>query len=267
MSEAIYHFTSINALPNIFRDGNIFLWATNMLYLNDISEGKEGIEVVRQIVNEILDIPSRSKTIKDLIKYYISADYNLFQDFYVISFCKSVDDLPMWRMYANDGRGCAIELDEEIIEKEFNMKEYAFFIHCNYDKESVKTCFEKDLKKSIDDIEDSISNDQRIDALALDKFCEVFIKACVSTKDKNYKYEKECRVVYHRVNGEYDVKFREKNNYLVPYIEMSINPKALKGVVLGSNTDDLSRGSVSNLIRINGYNNVSIGKSELPYRG
>lgn len=102
----VYHYTDLNALINIDGENDLTLWATNIKYLNDTRELKEGVDIVNHIMQS-----------------NISYKANQFDKIYTTSFSKNKDSLQMWAMYAANGAGCALQIDPLYIQQAYNMCE------------------------------------------------------------------------------------------------------------------------------------------------
>ena len=97
-----YHYTSLTSLYHMlsksnnsknFEQPNIYLNASNIIYLNDPQEGKLHQEHISSSLNN-----------KD-----IDVDVN---NAYIICFCKNNKErLPMWVQYADNAKGCRIEFE------------------------------------------------------------------------------------------------------------------------------------------------------------
>ena len=95
------------------------------------------------------------------------------------------------------------------------------------------------------------------------------ITTCLGAKNAAYSYENETRGVIY-CNDNKRVQFRTRNGYIIPYIEVSLPKKALKGIVIGpTNNTYLKEQSILHFLQINGYNleDIQLVKSNIPYRG
>ncbi len=278
----ICHYTSIKALIGILQWDGIILRATNVLYMNDTREVDAGLKVIRDIAQEKTrpGITNEMKTALGKKIRIVGSD--LFEDFYVTSFCNFTDNLEMWRMYADNGKGCVLEFDRTMICKEFENKAHRLFLQCVYGDEAAKQTYGQKIKDQIDEIVNAYNDRNRKKTEEkYNKFLNDFACYCLSTKDDVYKGENECRGVYHSYEKDErgkcilkeiyktkaKVNFREKNNYLVPYVEIGLPKEALKRVVVGPSVDDFSKQSVKRFLEIRGYGGVDFCKSKMPYRG
>ena len=115
----VHHYTDLNALISILGKDKITLRATNISYLNDSRELKEGIEVVKKIENR--DIHPGA-----------------LRNYYITSFSECDDNLSMWGMYAANGSGCSISFD-------YNSLQYGYEViaKCTYGEEEIKNHLKK----------------------------------------------------------------------------------------------------------------------------
>ncbi len=247
------HYTDLNALPNILQKGKIVFRATNILYLNDPNEGIEALRVYRRNRwGDYLYLDELGEMVE-----------NSSLDFYVTSFCRYDDILPMWAMYADNGKGCALEFDGKALTQGFNNGK-SLFLKCNYSDDDVFLFHEEVIFWNT--VRNQISGGRGVAQLDMELLADIL--TCLSTKHWGYVHECERRGVFIKTrNGRKQVKYRMKNHFVVPYVEIEIPTEALARVILGPSTDDLSEKSIKHLLKTNGYNNVKVVKSELPYRG
>lgn len=247
--KTMYHYTDMNALPNILRQDKIVLWATNCLYLNDRQEINEGIKVIETTLNMKLHQGS-------------------FRNYYVTSFSGNGDEMSMWRMYASDGYGCALGFNPEFL----YLPSSTIFDFC-------RVCIYGD--EEMHDLEDEykICNSSRFFYTSKDgghttynssqATANLLVETCLSIKNPAFKIEQEVRGVKYDDNFS-NVKTRVKNGVIIPYIEVIIPKEALTEIVIGpTNNSDLSMLSINHHLQRCGYNkeDVRIIESTVPYRG
>ena len=66
------------------------------------------------------------------------------------------------------------------------------------------------------------------------------------------------------------VRFRTRNEYIMPYVEVSLPKSALKEIIIGpTNNSYLKEQSILHFLQINGYDldAIKLIKSAIPYRG
>ena len=267
--DVLYHYTRLENLQNIIRTG------------------KDGAELVFWLTNfRQMDDPSEGKVLEDTIKEVVP-DFNLrnIPDAYILSMCGNVDNLPMWREYADNAQGIAIALDRQIIEN--NIKDVRRpILKCEYDKIKTLSAIKERLietNKKYEDgtwIEDEhrVANFNRFPELkgrpenkSILRYLDVrkYFNELIAFKDCHYYYENEYRLPI--IEGYYAERqnYRVKNKRVIEYREYHIDIESLKGVYVGSN-NKFAEEVVQTVRRyINGLNllhNVNIDILELPYR-
>jgi len=108
----IYHYTNFGALVNILQSSS--LWLSHSSCLNDLSEGRHGI----QKIAEYLRKHPKDKRYFNFFKrnnLREAMDFAMKKEgFYVISFCQNGDLLSQWRAYGGDGSGVALGINSGI---------------------------------------------------------------------------------------------------------------------------------------------------------
>lgn len=171
-------------------------------------------------------------------------------------------------MYAANGNGCALAFDFDELSKG-----YEIMIKCTYGKGEAKQNFNNFYNLTQTGVFTSFlgaklskeEEEANRNALADNSI----ITTCLGAKNEAYRYESETRgVVY--CNDSKHIRFRTRNNYLIPYIEISLQKNALKEIVIGpTDNTSLKELSIYQFLHIKGYNldNIKIIKSNIPYRG
>lgn len=293
----VYHYTSLETLFAILgnyrkkedKEGLVFR-ASNIFRVNDPSEMKSGYGIVKNFLyyyEEEKKIPQElmlSEVYKNKIyeekcinDYYSKISRNTIDIGavpYVISFSCKRDYLPMWSMYGNQGKGICMKFDlYEIIDNRINDPIIGFV---SYDvKSGFKSLYEiipfyydvclkswiRNEKKPT--IEDKISE--------LSTLC---LSVTPFIKYKDYKYEKEFRMVYSKHYGGDLATFLDKKRLLlsfpvheiVPYVEIPIYAHSLKEVILGPCIDAAILKNVIKRELESCELSVRISNSKVPFR-
>src|SRR5271157_3885449 len=99
-------------------------------------------------------------------------------------------------------------------------------------------------------------------------FYEELVKISSYIKDKSFRCEKECRIIYHREPKE--VKYREGKSMIVPYIEFPFIDGGLfpiGEIIVGPTPHpELSKLSIEYILNTKKYEDVEVVISEIPYR-
>lgn len=245
----IHHYTDLSAMISILGQKQILLRASNVLYLNDTRELLEGIDAIKK--TEDIQICSGS-----------------FRSYYLTSFSHADDNINMWGMYAANGSGCMLSFDYDTI-----CKCYQIVAQCTYGQEATL----RDLKNFLNLTDNGCitnlggpqpTSEQQSDFKKSMRE-NILITTCLQAKNEAYSSEKERRGIIYCNESQY-VKFRVKNNIVIPYIEIPIPKEALKSITIGpTSKSELTMQSIMHFLKINGYDldKVQIKTSKVPYRG
>lgn len=257
-AKILYHYTSIDSLfsgiivkdkPEL--DKEICLWASNCRYMNDPAELDTGV----QLAHEVFDIPSDDSVqgISEQAK----------DNIHIISFSSTIDCLPMWGMYGKNGHGLALGFDTAVLETTLLLAK------CIYTNEGNKESLRDEILKWKD-----LPEDWRRTLKGKNMFMENFkgsqnfsiIYALLWVLGKNpaYEYEEEVRCFFKQKKY---VKYRLRDNLIVPYVEVYLPKSALKEIWIG-HTNDMDRATQSLRVYLDhmGFNDVEIKQSKVPYR-
>ncbi|WP_160637283.1 DUF2971 domain-containing protein [Pseudoflavonifractor sp. 60] len=247
--ECVYHYTSNNALLGILQKGKIVLWLTHADYLNDTTEGSAIFERVKaacknlfeqkklnkELYQRILDIVPEDA--RDYPTLYRGKDDGVYHsehkkcDVYTMSFSADSDSLPMWNYYA--GNGYCLHFNKNYLEDFFPTQfeccclirpiNYSPNVTKNLEREFCELVTNENVKDPIQRIKDS---------LAIERYFY---------KDSAFAYENEYRLllaVPRESKQPFEIKFREKAGYIIPYIEVELTDRQqtfsmIKGVTIG----------------------------------
>lgn len=250
------------------------MWATNASFLNDSSEfsfGKEICKEAFQSYEQQMGI-EESKCIGYAFSNYdkFAVKKKINSTPCIISLSKTINNASMWAMYSADGSGIAIILDPI----ELKEIQYTFLKPCFYCDNADSLLNEKNYLEEIEDVYNHFIS-LKIDGLPesdseLRKFC---IASCIITelapciKHSAYQYENEFRLI---VQGIDKPKFRVRKDIIIPYKEVLVPIKAVKGFVIGPTANyDYMFSSLETFLASKGLSSLDecIVKSEVPYRG
>lgn len=267
----VYQYTNIEALfngiivKNPILNKEICLWASNCEYMNDPDEVRTGRKFIDKAFKLSLDkkrvSSSENKKIEEAIK----------KDFFITSFSLSQDSLPMWEMYGRKGHGIALGFDKEILLNDFS----DFMYRCIYVDNTHKNIVSQLLKEPIS-INENLNLTNKEDAikmfgkLIIDimeniiTFSLISVGAMFLVKNPYYKYEDEVRLL--QIAKE-KIEYRYQNNFIIPYIKNYFPKSVLKEIWIGpANSIDRTKKSLRIYLDANGFDNVKIISSKIPYR-
>ena len=242
--EKFYHYTSIDACNKLLdRKENDFyeLWASHLSFLNDKEEYKNGLELIKKQFDFHIENSAKEFPIDIVNDFKEGLNEKLFdvsllaRDVYIICFSMNSDSLTQWKYY---GKNCGVAI-------EFNLRQckYSGFLADVQEKILVKTIGlykviyddEKKIKiidKILDDTyrkykknkPDEASNRRLLsDLKKLYAICPLF-------KHKDFKDEKECRLIFRPLYEKNQKKIPELFNYrikdgiLIPYLRIKLHP-------------------------------------------
>ncbi len=148
-SDLVYHYTTAEGLKGIIE--NRCIWATNVNFLNDVSEYHHGVDIVREEIKEYEVEPekllaanveptslarwiAKSIVIGNIQRQLMENDYSLWT--FVASFFDSPatsteatapdagDVLEQWRAYSRDSVGFSIGFDKSALEQQVSGYDY-----------------------------------------------------------------------------------------------------------------------------------------------
>ena len=272
----VYHYTSLETLKCIFDNYSkenpyITFWASNCAFMNDPQEVSEGIELVRDVLNK--ELPTHLKkfaefilqnSTNDIKDYFLMGAAHGKSDIpYAISFSRNEDNINLWRMYGESGRGVALGFDVEYLKSKDSS-----FIDCFYNQDNkTMTEFKSVMIKEFISLYEAM--DPPPGSMPLEVYAEIMTWAVLNryiSKIKNscYAYENECRLIMNCSNP----KFRVINGVLVPYTEIEIPIDSLHEIVIGSDCNKLNINSLTLFFASKGLNRIekNIRQSTIPYR-
>ena len=254
------------------------LWATNIKYLNDEHEFLDALSLIREIIpqsritEDHRDYEIHKKYIKKLDRELNSLDNYVSESIFTFSFSEKTDLLSQWRGYCPDNKGYCLVFDIDEVHEEVNkLFDNSHLLKCVYDKSEKQKILKRLLNTYWEKYFHAESDKDRkpiIDELGK----EVMLLASYF-KHPSFSEEKEQRIV---VIVDYapdsDLKFREGKLSLIPYIELPISRKNIKGICIGPTSNKkLSERSLEIFLEKNygmpvTWGLVNITHSKTPYR-
>ena len=262
----LYHYTRLENLQNIIRESEngleLVIWLTHFRQMDDPSEGKVLEDTIKEVVPEfnLRNIP----------------------DAYILSMCGNVDNLPMWREYADNAQGIAIALDRDKIEN--NTKDVCRkILKCEYNKGKTLNAIKERLENINSKYEDGTWIEEENRIANFDRFPELkgrpenksilryldvrkFFMELIAFKDCHYYYENEYRLPVDGYFAERQ-KFRVRGKRVINFREYHIGIEALVGVYIGPNNTKEIKDEVKRFIdNLSLNHSIVIEKIDIPYR-
>ena len=300
-SKTLYHYTNLHSLKAIVENQSFF--CSNSAYLNDKKEYYYGLELFKKEFENIIHEPNNENSIKIVDAVLIELKEKNISNHFATCFSLEGDLLSQWRAYADDGKGIAIGLDRKKLIEGFDSIATGFYIEYSAANQFdlVNTLIKTitgyylehfDFLNGIDSEEDIFKEiAQEINEL-IDKYIGLF-KHSTFQEEKEFRFEMSSdkqfstslETISYRVG---------KNNLLVPYkvlktdyafekerikedilsLELLEKNKKYKvkkipisQIIIGPSLDsELNKHSIKDFLLKNGYTNVEIISSEVPYR-
>jgi len=279
----LFHYTNLNGFLGIFNKK--CLWASHISFLNDTSEFEYGLKMVQDFLSRIMVLIKSEFVKRELILHtnpYYQKDI-LESDLFIVSFCENGDLLSQWRGYTRNNEGVALGFNQNILKEIPNINIYKVIYEKEKQKDILK-CFKNILKQYLNRYEEifahcNISYDNYSFKLFFLNWLRELEKIIVIFKDSSFSEEREWRLIYDikDINKNRNenflfkneiIKYRIKNNYLLPYIEINnLNlGSIINQVVIGPFENKLVLGKgIQHFFNTYDYK-ININYSEIPYR-
>ena len=220
----------------------------------------------------------------------MNSNYQKFQNykntsfFYSLCFSKKIDDLNMWRMYGDNGKGVYIAIKKKSLnlycEKVNKQKEYFFTENVIYkdDIDELKEIFTNGLFEKIKEI--ATKNNY----LELEKFKDYdyinwLKKECFKYKLGDFASEKEIRLVYRKdttnsilekvnkasLKEMHDINIRYSNNKLIMYKNIPLESLEIDSICIGPQ-NPCDKASLNLFLAKNNIECEKVFKSTIMYR-
>lgn len=270
----LYHYTSLEVIKCIFEDytpENPYLTfgATNCAYMNDPREISEGIDLIKDAIENISCpiLKDRAKVILDcenlkdmmLIGSAISSNLGVA---YAISFTRNCDNINMWRMYGNEGRGVVLGFDSNQIKSE-NCDLSDCIYNCEKDYDSIVNTLQEGMELFFSKLGQSLFDISQRD-YDLVRSLEAIGVIAARIKNGIYSYEKETRLITNCKTS----KFRVINDILTPFTIIKLPLDSLKSIAIGPDCDKRNINTLRLFFMSKGLRHLAdnIIESEIPYR-
>ncbi|HYE11604.1 MAG TPA: tetratricopeptide repeat protein, partial [Patescibacteria group bacterium] len=282
------HYTKITYIGKLLKkDSVVKLRLNNASYMNDPSEG---ILLVEYLTNHYLN---NRLMLEGCKKFSNTSDTNpLTSNVYLFSLTSTIDSLPMWAQYGEQGMGCCLILDNNFFdfaddEMQHDMRVGAVkkskieasepwtpyaVVYINDKDKSAMELNNAEILKEIEEISKTL--------LSVEKLCEQgsdlekklieFISECIDQirflfKSVDYDYEQEFRIIkYAAIDSE---RIRIDNEAIpVPHLFIERNddrPLKYSKLIIGPKVTQVN--SITPYIRYVD-NNIMIEKSKVKFR-
>ncbi|MCP8634024.1 DUF2971 domain-containing protein [Pseudomonas mosselii] len=265
-----YHYTDAAGLLGIIQNGR--LWATDLRFLNDPSEGtylpERLLELMALKPGGINDI--EQKIIEGVKNALLSPRSNY--PAFCVSLSADGDLLSQWRGYGDFGKGYAIGLN---LGFDSVHPQVANFYDVVYGDDQF-------MDLAVDLLDLFASATPKWSDMMYGEWAATLSVIAKSFKHQGYSEEQESRLICSRsgdgvdlFTNELPLKFRAKGSDLIPYIPMSLGLLAdgdeprlpIQRIVVGPGVNfERNYSSIADLLKANSYENVIVERSAIPFR-
>jgi len=254
--EKLNHYTTFDGLEGILQENS--LWMTHNSCLNDISEGKYGIE---KIIKNLIKDEKDPELVEILGKFH----QGLINEVHsvgtcIVSFCKQSNSLNQWRAYSYNGNGVMIGIDSNYLKNLCNLSELRYLLSdCKYKDSEYHDKFSQvyNLFKG----NESIVKDFNLLAI-------IFIIASSFCKHEGFEEEKECRII---AAPKLELSYRKDKGRIMPYHKLALSSNKedyswLKEVIIGPCDQQISLKKATETLLREFNIKVKVQISDIPYR-
>lgn len=278
--ESLFHYTDGRGLYGILNSKT--LWATNILFMNDYSEGSFGIRQVAQAITalrgnletRLFDPEPLDRDIEELESWMESGPLALQNSgYYACCLTSEGDQLSQWRGYASNG--FCIEFDENALEASLiNATEIPELVKVQYrDEDEIDDLYAEvgDILYSVDypdradsDEDDTryiYDNNDRISALVTAH--NELMREALERKHSAFKEEKETRLLI----TDPEPLFRPSDSLgAVPYAELALPDNVIRSVRVSPNAQADRQTAALELFKRSTASTWKIYQSSIPFR-
>ena len=264
----LHHYTNFHGLAGIVASKS--LWCTKMHYMNDASELKDGLRVLKYECRIRLGTDPLANQIANVCERYERISI------YVCSFSEAEDTLSQWRGYA----GVSISFPFSKLNQQAEANGY-LLSKCIYDEVEKRAVTRRFLEHSLAGYRRGRGSAENIAWATVGSV----LSTAARFKNSRFSEEKEWRLVSQIVPvlpGK--AKVRSTNTGLIPYAEFNLAPGnqpllndlqpwrtnediCIEEVMIGPNHDqELQMSSVGELFESHNAYVGGVGRSSIPFR-
>ncbi|NTI48975.1 DUF2971 domain-containing protein [Agrobacterium rhizogenes] len=251
------HYCDLNALQSMLTHNQI--WGSNIRFLNDKQEMDYGIDVAKNVMQEILDRQQRGSTRR---RWTMAP---VIPDVYAACFCEKPDLLSQWRGYGSHSQNVSIQFDLLNLSVLGLMREFRLQKVIYGETDAIQRL--RHELDSIPDLVEQITENKTIDSNSEQR--KVILRLSPQFKNEHFQEEQEWRLIS---TGEaYEVKYRARDNVLLPYVAIGFaegGPLPIKRITVGPGKDSaLTKRSIEHFLKTSSnYQDVEVEVSKIPFR-
>jgi hypothetical protein len=230
--KTIYHYTNLSSFIQLVQTKK--LWASRSEFLNDATEFRYGQRTAIEQI-ESLEKADKYRLFLEQLKRALGT---VTESPFVTCFCKDGDLLSQWRGYSNHGQGICVGFRSESLQA----LEQVFLYNVVYDPEKQTELMFSFVKMLADcylavglDLDDPQVYRKIVGHTGtMERYCALI-------KDPAFAEECELRLLVPDYSSdEFEIKFRVRNNLIVPFVEINLEPvwdKVVCEIIIGPGPD------------------------------
>ncbi|MFC2662963.1 MAG: DUF2971 domain-containing protein [Eubacterium sp.] len=273
--DCLYHYTKCGSMVNILRSGRFY--ATKSSFLNDTNEMDYIMSVAAAVISELDNLKWRDVLMKQVVN---TMEEFKRHDTFILSFSKEEDSITLWSEFGEETGYCAAFRGKKLMARISGNQD--IYCHGNViyslkqQKEIIRHLLMEEFPaktgKTFEELmEEEISHPDSKAFLAFKKKLRKALNIyAMFFKQEEFAPEREYRFAFRNPDKK-KIKFREKEGFLLPYIEIDVTGgKSGKMpidhlTVAPKNHVDLAKKGMTQFMDQLGYN-VPIGLSRLKLR-
>jgi hypothetical protein len=286
----LYHYTSIDALLGMMkvkdRGRHQELRATHYAYLNDYSEIRHGLNVIRAYSARWVDsitFGAQDEDFQQRGKHALKWLYDAFplsHQLFVSCFSEHGNLLSQWRAYTRPNKGLSLRFDREQLEA--FMARHGFLIYrCEYIPEYQQVKDYPFMSRLVSAAKDADASAARPSAVpepehyyeVFNSFTDEILRTAVAIKHPAFAEEREWRFVSKNLSSEelkQRVQFREGASSVIPYLSVCAvdgEQLPLNGIAVGPTPFvQQSMEALRTFLAAAGRSDIPVSDSGVPFR-
>lgn len=258
----VYHYTDPRGMFGIVDRRE--LWATDLRFLNDVSELEYGLTLAKSSITELAEKAGVSqRRLLTLVSQALdlSGSGPLSKPRYAVSFAGH-DLITQWRSYAALGYGYALGFDLD------ELRQRAPCEPAVYDTKQIQSKLERVLRTLL-----STNGERPLEGKTRGSAARAIAQKCIDialfAKHPAFADEREIRLV---IEGG-DAQYRVRGSEVIPYTRLDMSDetdsfvRGLREVVVGPLASDRAMEGLREMLRSTGHPDVEVARSTVPYRG
>ena len=214
----LYHYTDVSALKSMLEYGQ--MWLTDIRYLNDSNEYKEGEQIVCSVFQEKAKLlPTADQTrILAQLDSFLSDSKDSYT--FIGSFSRGEDLLSQWRGYCPRTGGYALQFQTD------NLKSFGMPIQeCVY--------LDNEKNASAETLFDMTTSEMKKKKPKKAHLFQTTWANVAKFKNSGFHEEKEIRAVIFQREDQGTARFRTRNSTIIPYLPIELPWDKLKAIWIG----------------------------------